>query len=272
MQLLSGKMRAVSSLLLIIVLASAAFADTIRLKDGSIVKGRITSFGGGKFVVSVGGASGRKNITFSAGEVESIQFDDTATLAATPRSTNIARASYTPPRMTESPAADRVVTAPVTKPTVSAPRTTSPVVPSVSTVTKPVSTAASSVLKPVLVNVKVLADNTNNGWTNSGWVVKRGQRIRITGEGSVSLGGGKTTEPGGLYDIEDESRLLKGAPTGALIAVIGDDNNDFIYVGETREFTASRDGSLFLGVNEGNLADNTGSFAVRVEILPGEGS
>ena len=107
-----------------------------------------------------------------------------------------------------------------------------------------------------------------NGWTNSGWVVRKGQKIRITGTGEVSIGRGKSTGPSGLYDLEDNAKLLKSVPTGALIAVIGDDNNEFIYVGTEREFTATRDGALFLGLNEGNLNDNTGSFDVRVEISP----
>ena len=50
--------------------------------------------------------------------------------------------------------------------------------------------------------------------------------------------------------------------------VIGDDNNDFIYIGADREFVATRDGTLFLGLNEGNLDDNSGSFKVKVEISP----
>ena len=61
---------------------------------------------------------------------------------------------------------------------------------------------------------------------------------------------------------------MKSEPTGGLIAVIGDDNNEFIFVGQTIEFTATRDGALFLGVNEGNLNDNTGAFDVTVEIDP----
>ena len=66
-------------------------------------------------------------------------------------------------------------------------------------------------------------------------------------------------------------KLLKNVATGALIAVIGDDNNDFIYVGSSREFTATRDGALFLGINEGNLNDNSGSYNVKIEILPDDG-
>jgi hypothetical protein len=160
---------------------------------------------------------------------------------------------------------------------VSVPSTPAKTAPQTSTTTKsapPQTTAATkkpSLAKPVALSVKVLADNTSNGWTNSGWVVKKGQRIRISGAGEVSIGGGKTTGPGGLYDVEDNAKLLKSVPTGALIAVIGDDNNEFIYIGTEREFVASRDGSLFLGLNEGNLNDNKGSFDVKVEISPDGG-
>ena len=129
-------------------------------------------------------------------------------------------------------------------------------------------TRRASTAGPVELNVKVLADNTANGWTNSGWVVRKGQRIHISGNGEVSIGNGKKVSPAGAYDIEDGQKLLKNVPTGALLAVIGDDNNDFIYVGSDREFVAERDGSLFLGINEGNLNDNSGSFDVKIEITP----
>jgi hypothetical protein len=55
-------------------------------------------------------------------------------------------------------------------------------------------------------------------------------------------------------------------PTGGLIAVIGDDNDNFIFIGKTGEFVAQRSGRLFLSVNEGNLKDNAGTFSARVEI------
>ena len=127
-------------------------------------------------------------------------------------------------------------------------------------------------MKPIDWQIKVLADNTANGWTNTGWVVKKGQRIRITGDGEVSLGKGRTSPPSGVASINDDQKLLKNVATGALIAVIGDDNNDFIYVGAEREFTATRDGALFLGINEGNLNDNSGAYNVKIEILPNDGN
>ena len=61
---------------------------------------------------------------------------------------------------------------------------------------------------------------------------------------------------------------MKDKPTGGLIAVIGDDNNDFIFLGGSNEFVAPRDGALFLGINEGYLDDNSGAFDVVLEIDP----
>jgi hypothetical protein len=123
-------------------------------------------------------------------------------------------------------------------------------------------------MQPISWDVKVTADNTNNGWTNSGWVVRKGQKIRIVGDGTVDLGKGKRSTPSGDPDIDDAQKLLKNVATGALIAVIGDDNNDFIYVGAERTFVATRDGALFLGINEGYLDDNKGAYAVKIEIVP----
>ena len=247
------------------VLSFSALADTIRLKDGSIIKGTITGFSGGRFTVVVGEGPRRRELVFSAAEVESILFDSPSPSdrnASIPVNRPSSSTSTPPPRVVVSDNSR-------TNARVQQPQRTNPPVtrqPEVDDTPAPI--VRTSTAKPVEVNVKVLADNTSNGWTNSGWVVKKGQRIRITGSGTINMGGGRTTEAGGLYDLEDPSKLLKSVPTGALIAVIGDDNNDFIYVGTSREFIAERDGSLFLGVNEGNLNDNSGAFDVKVEIIP----
>ncbi|HSK74487.1 MAG TPA: LecA/PA-IL family lectin, partial [Pyrinomonadaceae bacterium] len=150
------------------------------------------------------------------------------------------------------------------------PQTTSPKVsnPASTTQTTTSSTTTTSKPDPIQINVKVLADNTANGWTNSGWVVRKGQKIRISSSGRVSLGSGRFTTSAGISSLPDNDKLVKNGATGALIAVIGDDNNDFILVGEQREFIAERDGALFLGVNEGNLNDNSGAFSVTIEIDP----
>lgn len=271
----SSIFKSVGAAALVGVLSFSAFADTIRLKDGSIIKGKITGFTGGKFTIVIGEGQRRRELVFNAGEVESIMFDNV------PRTDNTASAPVRNNPQPQKPAPRLVVTDNATANNrQSAPpqqqRQTEPAAirePQPAVVNKPAPVVSAPIVKastakPVELSVKVLADNTSNGWTNSGWVVKKGQRIRITGSGNVSLGGGRTAEPGGLEDDEDPSKLLKRVPTGALIAVIGDDNNDFLYIGTSREFIAERDGALFLGVNEGNLNDNSGAFDVKVEIIP----
>ena len=286
MYLRSKLFRAISVSSLIVSLAAFAFADTIRLKDGGIIKGQIVSFDNGTFVVAFGEGSRRRQMTFTAAEIASIEFDprpiDTSAsysrpASTTPQDTETPRKAPTV-RVTDNlPKSQPTQTAKVTNPEPQkpAPQTTQATTDD-DTVSIPaeqpaataptVSQPSSSTTKPVAINVKVLGDNTNNGWTNSGWVVRKGQKIHITADGQISLGGGHTTTASGSYDINDDSKLMKSVPTGALIAVIGDDNNEFIYIGSEREFTATRDGSLFLGVNEGNLNDNSGTFDVKVEI------
>ena len=255
---------------LIFALSAAAFADTLRLKDGSIIKGRIVSFSGGKFNVAVGEGTRSRQMSFDASEVESIQFDAPAakplSVITTDRSASTAVKKDPQYIETSSPpkTVPRVITTDTTLKT--EPKTT-PVKTNPQPSPVKTSTTTSST-KPIQVAIKVLADNSSNGWTNSGWVVKKGQKIRIMGDGTISLGKGNSTGPSGSYDLADDKKLLKSVPTGALIAVIGDDNNEFIYVGSERTFTATRDGALFLGVNEGNLDDNSGTFDVRIEIEP----
>ncbi len=234
----SNFFRVVVVVCLVFSITVMAFADTIRLKDGSIIKGKIVSFGSGKFVVAVGS----RQLNFSADEVESITFDADSMPSSNVKTANdnnstIISVGRTGAPQTSSPKADTERLPP-------------------------------ALVKPVELNVKVLADNTSNGWTNSGWVVRKGQRIRISGAGRVSLGGGRFAAPGGVASLPDAGKLMARESTGGLIAVIGDNNNEFIFVGETKEFVASRDGALFLGINEGNLDDNSGVFDVKIEISP----
>lgn len=256
----------------------AAFADTIRLKDGSIIKGKIVNFNGGKFTVVVGDDSKQRQINFTADEIESIVFDSGSSSAPAVNTSvsNSVPSVDTPIQPVPAP----INPAPANNETNTtviqvgqAPKTTdtennqTKATPATSPTpdVNPVSTAVPKP-KPIELNVKVLADNTSNGWTNSGWVVRKGQKIRITGSGQISLGSGRVSNPGGVSILADNEKLKKDSPTGGLIAVIGDDNNDFIFVGQSREFVATRDGALFLGVNEGNLNDNSGSFEAKIEI------
>lgn len=244
-----------------------ALADTIRLKDGSIIKGKIVSFGGGKFVVMIGEGSRQRQMSFNAEEIEKITFDNQTMPTTVAKSTNDASYQKTPPTITKNGDSTVITVGNNNSANQQTSQTETEEVIDDVPETNTTATKTQNV-KPIEINLKVLADNTSNGWSNSGWVVKKGQKIKITANGRVSLGNGRYASPTGISSLPDNEKLLKTQPTGSLIAVIGDDNNEFIYIGLANEFVATRDGALFLGVNEGNLNDNTGSFDVKVEIDP----
>jgi hypothetical protein len=231
-------------ILLMVALAAGAslavLADTIRLKDGSVIRGQIVSFKNEQFTIVVGsGTRGRKSqITVYMEDVESIDFDqvsNTGNSSSPNNDTNNNQPPYQPP-VNNQP-----------------------------TYTPPINNNSSAPPTFFQINAKVRADNTSNGWTNTGLVVRRGQRLRITATGRVSLGNNRFATADGLTNVPDRDKLMRNQPTGGLILVIGDDNDDFIFVGRSRDFVAQRDGVLFLGVNEGNLSDNSGLFEVVIE-------
>jgi hypothetical protein len=103
-------------------------------------------------------------------------------------------------------------------------------------------------------------------WTSTEIRVQKGQRITISASGEIDLGGSQRSGPGGITR-SDSRKLIASRPTGALIAVIGDDNDDFVFVGKQTDFTSNHNGILFLSVNEGDLKDNSGSFIAHVKVV-----
>lgn len=229
-------------LFLVSIFYVSVFADTIRLKDGSIIKGKVIIFRDGQFIVLIGTGPRARQVTFFADEIESIEFDSEPSQSFV-GSLNLDKSDDS--RGQQKPVVVK---------------------------SDPFATGGglglNKAIEPIRINVKVLADNTANGWTSAGFVVKKGQKIRVVGRGQIYLGNGNFCGPEGMRTLKDPDKLISDKPTGALIAVIGDDNNDFIFIGAQNEFIAQRDGTLFLGVNEGNLDDNSGAFDVTVEIEP----
>jgi hypothetical protein len=235
--------RLLLSISLLLSLVTPLLADTIRLKDGSVIRGQVIGFKDQQFTILIGGNQrGRRGqTTVYVEDVESIEFDSATSSGPSTIPDDTSARNNPPPRTT------------ISEPTPSEPRID----------TQPVSAAANPTFFTIKVGVR--ADATNNGWTNSGLVVRKGQRLRISASGRVSLGRGRFSTPGGVSNLNDGDKLMRNEATGALIAVIGDDNDEFLLIGPRREFVAQRDGVLFLGVNEGDLTDNTGSYDIVIE-------
>src|SRR5262252_1796410 len=170
------------ALALMLGVALPALADTIRLKDGSVIRGQIVSFKNEQFTILVGsGARGRKSrITVYMEDVDSIEFDNSGNPGnqADDGNNNSSQTVYQPPANSQ-PANNQPAN---NNPTYQPPNNGS---------TNP---------NPSFfqINVRVRSDNASNGWTNSGLVVRRGQRLRISASGRVNLGLNRYSTPDGL--------------------------------------------------------------------------
>lgn len=240
------------------LIGSAALADTVKLKDGSVLKGKVISYNERKFTieVSIGGAISQHVIPVE--EVESVDFDsiDLGTVSRVDPSRPGERPE--PEERIEPVAASQPL------PSHAGARNKIPeiVTPDQRDQSPPPSEDASdSVIAEKTVSVAAAAD-----WTSTEIRLRRGQRIIISASGEVDLGDNQRTGPEGI-SLNDNRKLVAARPTGALIAVVGDDNDDFVFVGKSTEFISPHNGILFLSVNEGNLKDNTGAFVARVKVV-----
>src|SRR5438874_11234857 len=109
-------------------------------------------------------------------------------------------------------------------------------------------------------NVQVTLDSN---WIDSGVFVRRGERVQVSATGVIMVGRMRITPDGARST--DPSAPLPNAPEGKLIGAIGNDSNSpVIELGSNREFTADRNGRLFLTANRGSFADARGAFTVQV--------
>ncbi|MEK6300143.1 MAG: hypothetical protein AABO41_05425 [Acidobacteriota bacterium] len=295
-----------SFLILIALIGSVAQADTIHLKNGSLLKGKVTNFADDQFIVMLDTGSGRylsKAMVF-VGDVARIEFDSAsgasigesdpgpsrepaASTQTVEPAEKVIASKETPPRDTSAAEAPAKVTQPA-----EAPRDTTPAEAQPSTVQPkdPDPQPEKVVEKPPVIapsaseplpetekpsrklggSVKTVSIDVvgKRDWTSSGLLVKRGDRIHISGTGTVTIDptNGRTSGPEGVLELADPKKLMPDQPTGGLIGVIGADNDDFIFIGRSAEFTAARDGLLFLSVNEGTLSDNTGTYKAVIEV------
>jgi hypothetical protein len=233
----------------VLLMISPALADTVKLKDGSVLKGKVVSYTQGKFTieVSIGGATSQHVVPIE--EVESVDFDRGDAGAITRSEPVRANRPSAPPSRPVIPSNDR---APETSTQEQEPPRTED------------SNGGYTVIVEKTVSVAAAAD-----WTSTEIRVKRGQRIVITATGEVDLGDNQRTGPDGV-SLADSRKLIAARPTGALIAVVGDDNDEFIPIGSAVAFVSPHNGILFLSVNEGNLKDNSGAFVARVKVLSGK--
>ena len=104
----------------------------------------------------------------------------------------------------------------------------------------------------------------DSNWIDSGVDLRRGQKVQVNASGVIMAGRNRIT-PDGLRSTDPTAPLPRAAE-GELIGAIGDDSRaPIMELGSTREFTADRDGRLYLTANRGTFNDTRGAFTVQIK-------
>jgi len=113
--------------------------------------------------------------------------------------------------------------------------------------------------------------NANQPWTDTNIAIEPNMTIEIVAEGQIAYGVGRITGPNGTRSasLNTSKYPVQTAGVGALIAKIryldGRDS-DVIFIGSSNQVHTGRNdnGHLWLGVNDDNYRDNSGSYHVTV--------
>lgn len=138
------------------------------------------------------------------------------------------------------------------------------------TPTAPMAPTAPAAPRQLRAELDLLA---NKEWVDTGLDLVEGDVLRIAATGTITFATNKNTGPNGAArDWRDLVRTLpvNDAGRGALIGKMGESGTTVkaFLVGEHAEFTAERNGRLFLGINDNTYDDNRGSFHVKIEVVP----
>src|SRR3989441_8820525 len=206
--------KVILALMIVMVAASFAVADTIYLRDGRTIQGTLLGFINGQFVVRVDS-----------------------------RQTNFPRA-YTDPNVARGERTyDRDIL--YFRPE------------EVERIEIEGRTMDDSRVETVQVTLE-------SNWIDTGIDLRRNDHIQINASGVITAGRRRIT-PDGLRSTDPTAPLPRAAE-GELIGAIGDDPRaPILELGSAREFTADRDGRLYLTPNRGSFADARGAFTALVK-------
>jgi hypothetical protein len=116
---------------------------------------------------------------------------------------------------------------------------------------------------PHMISVSIPA---GEGWVDTGLGLAAGEHVRVTAEGAVQFDESVTAVgPAGSSDESWQAwNIVLCVNHASLIGRVGD--GEPFFIGEQALFAATREGNLFLGLNDSNLTDNTGDgFQAAIE-------
>jgi hypothetical protein len=106
----------------------------------------------------------------------------------------------------------------------------------------------------------------NQPWTDSGIRVRKNDRIAFSGSGDIMIAEHASSGVGGSPAVTSPfiRYPVPNSPVGALIARIGNGAPFAIGPNTQQPVTMPEAGQLFLGVNDNDFSDNSGTYAVVV--------
>ena len=129
-----------------------------------------------------------------------------------------------------------------------------------------------SLLEPVLLEL-----TSNRGWQDSGIDLQRGNKIRVTAEGTFTIAQQNSQDPWECGPNGITFQYFQHQPMGKLLAtIVPMDGNastsrlPLIPVGKEQIIEAPDDGRLLLKINEpaGQIADNAGFLTLTLQATP----
>ncbi len=220
--------RALFTFILLMLLCGVLRADTLYLRDGSVLQGTFVGYEDGKFIFQI--ASGQR-LELPARDVTRLVLDRSKAAGdrPDPRVESRGESRDDRPQLTRRSGSGAGSGA-----------------------------GAFDSYPPIEVALK-------DEWIRSEIEVERGQRIKVEASGQVYLEGRTQSPPEGL-SRRDPSAPSPTDPDGALIAGIGKDDASVILIGRSREFTAERDGMLYFSINHSETKNARGAYQVQVSL------
>jgi hypothetical protein len=118
---------------------------------------------------------------------------------------------------------------------------------------------------PAAVPAGAINVPANQGWTNTGIPVVRGERISFTARGDIMISPTASSGPNGSPAVTSRNVRypLQNAYAGALIGRVGN-SAPFLIGTNTQPIVMPTNGPLMLGINDDVMTDNSGSYSVSI--------
>jgi hypothetical protein len=211
--------------LILLSSVSIAAADTIYLRGGTTLRGNVLGFINGRFAIQL--TSAGTVPVYQSNNRNQSNFPNNSTSTQTTRTVNAGDVIFLRPRDIERIEID------------------------------------GRSLEDARYSTRTVDVGLGANWVDTGVDLRRGERLRVDATGTIYAGRSRIT-PAGLGSTDPAAPLPHGSE-GELIGVIGNDYDaPIIEIGASRDFTADRDGRLFLTINRGSYFDARGSFTARI--------